>query len=193
MEYSAKVIDKIEQEMELFYGTYLGTYHEVITEGNYHIDVELFKSKVDTQEFYTLVTVGMSQYIMKDAVDGYSNIELMFCMPITWDYNKEVWPINFLKMIAKLPSTYNWTIGPFHTIDLNEVEISNKFRHVFIEFPRNFSPNETTFKINKNIVRVLQVYPIYEEELKEIHKENEEVMDKIVENTIFDKDRGSVV
>ncbi len=193
MEYKAKVIEKLVDEMELFYGNHLGTYHEIVTEGDYHIDVEVFKSKIDTEEFYTLVTVGMSQYTMKDAVDGYSNIELMFCMPITWDYNKDVWPINFLKMVAKMPSSYNWTIGPFHTIDLNGIEIANKFKHIFIEFPRNFSPSETTFEIKKNIVRVLQVYPIYEDELKEIHNENEAVMDKIVENTIFDENRGSVV
>lgn len=79
----------------------------------------------------------------------------------------------------------------FHTIDLNDIKIADKFNNVFLEFPRNFTPNETTFAIKKKIIRVLQVYPIYEDELKEIQNENEEVFEKIVEITVFDKNRKS--
>lgn len=193
MEYKAKEIAKLEKAMSKSFGEHLGVYHEIVTEDNLHIDCEVFKTNIEGEEFYTVVTLGLSKYKMEGSAPGYEHIELMFCMPISWDYNKTVWPMNLLKMIAKTPIKYNWTIGPFHTMDLNETCIVDKFSDVFIEFPRNFMPDETIFKLGKKEVRVLQVYPIFKDELEEIFKENEDVMERIVENTIFDENRESVV
>ena len=78
----------------------------------------LYDTKIGNEEFYIVATVGMSKYYMEKAAEGYKNIELMICMPKSWDYNKEVWPFNLLKFLAKFPCENNTVLGPFHTIDL---------------------------------------------------------------------------
>ena len=64
---------------------------------------------------------------------------------------------------------------------------------MFIEYPRNYFPEETVFKLGKTTIRYLQVYPIYYSEMEAIRNENEEVMEKVVRYTIFDENRKSVI
>ena len=124
---------------------------------------------------------------------GIKNIEFMICMPKTWDYTKEVWPINLLKMLAKMPIEMNCVLGPYHTVDLQRKLGNNEgLKAVFIEFPRNYLPKETVFSLGKKTITYLQVYPIYYKEMEEIIKENEKVMEDIVKYTIFDENRKCV-
>lgn len=90
MEYTDKEIRKIEKQLDKHFGENLGVYHEIVTEGKLHIDSVVYDTRIGNQEFYTVVTVGMSKYTMEEAIDNYKNVELMMCMPKTWDYTKEV-------------------------------------------------------------------------------------------------------
>lgn len=194
MEYSAKEIEKIEKQLDKHYGENLGVFHEIVTEGKLHIDCQLYSTRIGCEEFYTVATIGMSKYTMEDAPNGYRNIELMICMPKTWDYNKEVWPFNLLKLLAKMPCEMNTILGPYHTVDLQNNFCKNEgLKAIFIEFPRNYFPEETVFKLKKTTIRYLQVYPIYYDEMEAIRNENEEVMEKVVEHSIFNEFRKSVI
>lgn len=101
--------------------------------------------------------------------------------------------MNLLKLLAKMPIETNRVLGPFHTVDLQQSIGNNEaLKSVFIEFPRNYLPKETIFSLGKKTISYLQVYPLYYEEMNEIIKGNEKVMEDVVKYTIFDEDRNSV-
>ena len=194
MEYTNKEIEKLEKQLDMHYGENLGVYHEIVTEGKLHIDCMLYDTKIGNEEFYTVATIGMSKYTMETAIEGYNNIELMICMPKSWDYNKEVWPFNLLKLLAKMPCEMNAVLGPYHTVDIQSPIGKNEgLQAIFVEFPRNYLPKETIFELNKKTIRYLQIYPIYYSEMNEIMNGNEEVMEKVVNYPVFDEERNPVI
>lgn len=193
MGYTSKEVENLENQLNKHYGENVGVYHEVENDSVLHIDSVIYDTRIGNNEFYTVATIGMSKYTMEEAFDNYKNIELMICMPKTWDYNKDVWPINLLNLLAKFPVKTNTVLGPYHTIDLGQsIGNNEELKAVLIEFPRNYFPNETVFSLDEKTIAYLQVYPIYYKEMEEILKGNEKVIENIVECTIFDENRNCV-
>ena len=73
MEYNEKILKKFEKELSKHYGENIVVFHEVTTDGELHIDCELFNTRIGNDEFYTLATIGMSMHTMEQAVENVMN------------------------------------------------------------------------------------------------------------------------
>lgn len=80
----------------------------------------------EEKNYYTLITMGMGAWEMKvpERAEDFARAELMMYMPADWDLNPQnpasLWPVSWLKILARLPIQKNDWLGEGHTASRGE-------------------------------------------------------------------------
>ena len=120
--YTEDELDEYEKFIEENFGRYDGVIHEIVSP-DIHLDI-IVVPPTDKHNFYKLITMGMGAYNMKipKELKSYklNRAELIIYLPPTWDINSSVnenyWPIEYLKILARMPIYQNTWLGYGHTI-----------------------------------------------------------------------------
>jgi len=121
------LIEAIQQHIEKHLGPTEQVIHEVVSPF-VHIDVHVVRP-APSRPYSTLVTSGMSERPMKTPPDkpAPSRVELVMCLPADWNFEEltksnapGAWPLNVLKMTARLPHALETWLGEGHTIPNDE-------------------------------------------------------------------------
>jgi hypothetical protein len=163
---------------------YIGTgneegvvFHELISD-IVHIDVHIVPPSQE-RDYYTLVTSGMSDRPMNtpDVAADLRYAELVICLPPTWDLTEQgmkndanFWPVGTLKMLARLPHTYDTWLAIGHTVpngDPPEPYAPNtKLCCALICNPVLFEDGFTELRVRDGkTINFYSFLPIYEEEM----------------------------
>jgi hypothetical protein len=101
-------------------------FHELISD-LVHIDIHIV-APTPQRNWYTLVTSGMSDRPMTipddPELEQFKHAELLICLPTDWPMTQEewkqdesgFWPIQWLKMMARMPHEYDTWLGVGHTV-----------------------------------------------------------------------------
>jgi Suppressor of fused protein (SUFU) len=127
------------------------------------------------RNFYTCVTAGISDTPMKAPKGEEKHIELLLCLPGSWQMSQEdftenldnFWPIALLMQLSEYVVNENTWLGLDHTIPNGEALGSNtKMSGVLIGVPFAFDKNLLKLRINfTKTVCFLQIFPMYEKEI----------------------------
>lgn len=149
----------------------------------------------EDQPFYTLITVGLSDYKM-DVPDEYDMLNLEFAevlisLPDYWDiYNKAEmwqWPINLLKSIVNLAVSRGGFISWGQTID-NLVPFSKTYTEqsaVILVEPQMIDDEGLELILPDREINFYQIIPIYIEELEYKEAYGSEELINIMGNVSF--------
>lgn len=115
--------EQIDAHIAKYVGESDTVYHEIASD-LVHIDIKIVRPSTE-RNFYTLVTSGISDLPMRppEQAKGCEFAELLICLPADWpldqnDFREErnYWPIQTLKFLARFPHKYDTWIWWGHTI-----------------------------------------------------------------------------
>lgn len=119
--HEARHLEAIETHVRLHIGEIETVWHEKISD-KVHLDV-LIVPPSPQYNWYTLITSGMSDLPMQGADPEDRYAELVLCLPPTWKLSQQAfqdqrnyWPVEWLKRVARLPHEYQTWVGAGHTI-----------------------------------------------------------------------------
>ncbi len=112
----------LETYIERTYGDFPTVLHEVVS-GDLHIDIAVIPPSPERNE-YTLITMGMGAYKMNIPRSFRTHFpkyaELVWSLPADWNINSKepewIWPMLFLKVLARLPKTGHTWLCDEHTV-----------------------------------------------------------------------------
>ncbi|MBS9776288.1 MAG: suppressor of fused domain protein [Fusobacterium sp.] len=181
--YSQKDLDILEKYREKHFGEFENVFHEVVSDA-LHIDIHVSKPTKE-RDYYIIMTEGMGAYKMDVPEDlGNKRAELMFYLPSDWnlDFSDEdennYWPFRWLKILARMPLEEKTWFGNFHSIgngsgnNYEEMGFASKDKFVALLLMPfiNMQTREIEEKIveleNGEKLNILQVAPLYNEELR---------------------------
>jgi hypothetical protein len=173
------LIGEVSAHMEEHLGEVSNVYHEVISD-LVHIDVH-FIEPAEGRPWYTLFTTGMSERPMTfppQFAGMPKHAELMLRLEPSWPVHEiggestpewAYWPIRGLKQLARFPHEYETALGVGHTVpngDPPEPFASNTELCCWLLTPPMVaSPNFAEFEAAGRRIQVLQLMPIYEDEM----------------------------
>jgi len=151
-------------------------FHEIISD-LVHLDVLLIPA-ADDRPFHVLVTSGMSDLPMSvpDGLEDFQRAELLVVLPPDWPLDEErfkdhrvFWPIEWLKMLGRLPHEYETWLGYGHSVpngDPPEPIPGTEFVGVALNYI-DWLPDEfTRLEINSETgIIFYQIVPLYREEM----------------------------
>ncbi len=113
-------LEALEEHITRHLGEPTSVWHEIVSD-KIHLDV-IAVPPSKKYPWHTLVTSGMSDVPMSgpglDPDDRHA--EMLICLPATWQVvncaDRDFWPIQWLKQVARLPHDYGTWIGPGHTV-----------------------------------------------------------------------------
>lgn len=175
--YTEEQMRKYEKYIADNVGEYVEVMHEIVSE-DIHLDIIVIPP-TEEANYYKLVTMGMGSYKMnvpkelkKYAID---RAELVIYLPPTWNVKSEkeedYWPIRQLKTLARLPINNNTWLGFGHTIanDISNTPYADntKFCSMMLlnSVDKNYEPAILKIK-GLGVINLLQVLPLYEEEME---------------------------
>ena len=169
-------ISRFGKHIERCLGEYALVFHEIVSL-HAHIDVHMVPPS-KKRPFYTLVTSGMSDKPMNvpKGAEKFSYAELMLCLPPDWPMEEKnwknrrnYWPIEFLKILARMPHEYDTWLFHGHTIPNGETARcfpGTKFCCAFINRPVHVPVKFEKLKISKKkTINFYGVYFLYREEM----------------------------
>ncbi len=120
--YHPSDLRELESYIVKEYGVFPTVLHEVVS-GELHIDIAVVPPRPDCNE-YTLITMGMGAYKMRIPRSFRSHFpkfaELVLSLPPDWDMTSKspewIWPILFLKTLARLPKNDHTWLSDEHTV-----------------------------------------------------------------------------
>src|SRR5580704_12236807 len=116
-------LEAIVSHVEKHIGKPATVLHELVSD-LVHVDIHVV-APTPKRNYYTLVTSGMSDRPMTvpDEFQKYRFAEVMICLPSDWPMEQEhwkdqrnYWPIELLKVLARFPHMYSTWLGPGHTV-----------------------------------------------------------------------------
>lgn len=161
--------DVFESYVKKNIGNFDGVIHEIVSP-DIHIDI-IIVPPTDKKNFYTLITMGMGAYSMKmpQRYSKYRSMELAIRLPKYWDVKSDneewYWPIQLLKILARIPISQKTWLGYGHTIDLGKpCAINANFSAVILDFL--FEDDILPLSLSKGKkVLIYNVIPLYKEEI----------------------------
>ncbi len=123
VEYDAQAAEQIQAHIERHIGQTSTVYHELIS-NLVHIDIHIIEP-TEEQNFYTLVTSGMSDQPMNapQEFEQFKYAELLLCLPPAWplsqqdfEHEENYWPVRWLKILARMPHEHDTWLWLTHTI-----------------------------------------------------------------------------
>lgn len=120
--YHPSDLRELEAYIEKEYGEFPTVLHEIV-HGDLHIDIAVIPPRPECNE-YTLVTMGMGAYKMKVPRSFRTHFpkyaELVLSLPADWNMEskdpKWIWPMLFLKVLARLPKNDHTWLSDEHTV-----------------------------------------------------------------------------
>ena len=179
-----KAIEAIGKHIERHIGPVENVFHELISD-LVHVDIHIV-SPTPERNWYTLVTSGMSDRPMTVPVEDFEDpadaeqlkyAELLICLPPDWPMGQEAWqedesgfwPVQWLKMMARMPHEYETWIGEGHTIpngDPPEPLGEGTELCCILVGPPALAPDEfRQLKLKKKTINFYALYPLYREEM----------------------------
>mgnify|MGYP003096286790 FL=1 len=195
--YSEEALDRYEAFISEQFGEYEQVFHEIVSP-DIHLDI-IIVPPTEKNNYYKLITMGMGAYGMNvpDNLREYEleRAELVLYLPPTWNIKSEkeedYWPIQQLKIIARLPIEYNSWVGSGHTIsgsEENEPYAENTgFCSIMLINALNSDFGELDLRIEGvGKINFYQLFPLYQEELeyKKEHGANE-LLEKFSDDDIM--------
>lgn len=124
--YTEKQRNQFEQYVDRQFGSYTEVFHEIVSP-DIHLDILIIPPS-DAQPFYQLVTMGMGAYKMEIPEqlqrDELERAELVLRLPASWDIKSkkqaDIWPIEMLQTIGRIPIQSSTWIGYGHTFSADE-------------------------------------------------------------------------
>jgi Suppressor of fused protein (SUFU) len=203
-----RTIEKITEHIEQFAGTPENVFHELISD-LVHVDVHVVEPR-KKRDYYTLVTSGMSDRPMaapKDHPDK-KYAELLICLPADWKMSEKAlekdrwsWPIDWLKLLARLPHEYDTWLWEHHTVpngDPAEPFADNTdLCCAYLLRPALFPKEFFKLKVSRGkTVHFFCLVPLYEDEMKfKLKVGSDELVDRLDDagvTELLDIDRPSV-
>ena len=184
-------MDKYEKFIGEYFGTTFNVLHEIVSP-DIHLDILVF-SPTKERNYYTLITMGMSGYKMNVPKElenkDMDRAELIMFLPPDWNINskdeKDYWPINQMKRIARLPIYAKTWLGLGHTTanDENNTPFSDNTQLSSIILLSIFNKKLDLNGIGK--INFYTLVPLYEEELNYKFKNGfEKLMNLFVNNNM---------
>jgi hypothetical protein len=192
--------DAVIAHMEKFFGKVANVYHEVISD-KVHIDVHIINPTPE-RNYYTLFTTGMSYLPMQapEEYADYTRAELMVHLPAGWDLrsheDKDFWPINWLKFLARFPHKYDTWLFFGHTVPTTEnadpFAPGTEMGCMMLSDTRLLTDEQKdefmeTLEFNGDHIYIFTLLPLHKKEM-EFKLENgaSELLDKLTEAGVTD-------
>jgi hypothetical protein len=168
---------RIEAHLRTYVGDPWMVFHELVSD-LVHIDVHIVQPTTE-RPFFTLVTSGMSARPMHvpEGLEHLRYAEVLLCLPADWklqehdlEQEENYWPIRWLKIIARLPHTYETWLCEGHTIpngDPPEPFAANtELCGIILASPVLFDEACINLPIHDGkTIRFLSLLPLYREEM----------------------------
>ena len=167
----------IEAHIEAHIGPPNMVYHEIVSD-LVHLDVHVVEPTPE-RPFRTLVTSGMSDLPMAlpPGVDISPRAELLLCLPPEWSLDadsladeRRYWPIRWLKILARLPHTYNTWLAPSHTVPNGEPPTpfapDTRLCAMLVSSPMLFGEGVHHLRVGEDTsISFYSAVPLYKEEM----------------------------
>lgn len=159
---------------KFFLNSEIKVFHELESR-DFHLDVYIIKPIADRNMNYTiLMTNGMSSVpLTTPQEDCAKYIELCMLLPPGWfsksdDWNKleKIWPVGYLKNIARCLAKNNTWSGFGHTIKAPEPMIGSMYVSSMLIKSKTLPHDFQKINCGNNTIEVFTLFPLYLEELK---------------------------
>lgn len=173
--YGEAELNALEQFIEARFGAFPNVFHEIVSP-DIHVDIAIVEP-TNERNYYTLITMGMGARRMRvpKALPrrDLARAELVVCLPPDWKINDPseawYWPLQWLKILARLPAAENTWLGGGHTIANGGPFAGNTaLCGVLLANPALFFPAGEASACalpNGEKVNFYQMIPLYEEEM----------------------------
>lgn len=173
--YSHEDLMIVEDHIAQNFGNFDMAFHEIESE-IIRLDI-IVSPPTPEKDHYVLTTIGMGAKIMEhmpsDLIElGYGRLELMIALPPDWNIQSEEerwsWPIQWLKILGRLPFVQEAWLGKGHTIPSRGGAYAENTELECLMLIPPFEYGEDSYEVelsNGEVVHFLQVIPIYREEV----------------------------
>lgn len=176
-----ELIDALADHVEKHIAPIEYVMHEILSD-LVHVDVHCLKTSEELPA-RILVTSGMAERPMT-LPEGYPfppYLELCIALPPDWRLSAEegeseeeaerwYWPIRWLKILARLPHEYETFLGEGHTVPHGDppepYSDDSPFVCVMLVQPYFLEPEHAEFRAGTREVQILQVAPLFPEEVE---------------------------
>lgn len=176
---TSRQMQAVERHATKHAGPFKTVLHEIFSEG-IHLDV-LPIAPTRKNPFHTFVTMGMSAVPMTTPAgyDAPRRAELCVVLPPEWKTDERsmdlrsgewYWPIQGLKHLGRLPSSYDTFLDFGHTVPNGDPPeaFNAKCRFVcwMVVPPLSFKPGFSVLKAGGFTARFMQIIPLFREEME---------------------------
>lgn len=166
--YSTDQIECIEEHIEKNFGK-IDKFMRDNSDDDMQVDIYIISPTIE-KPYYTLVTVGMGAYKMSVPEGFYERIELVICLPASWEIENDkmecFWPFHLLGLLSRLPMEDNAWLGWGHTVNYNVSFAPDTDFCGIILFEPPYENDVLCFKNSSiNKIKFYQVYPLYDIEI----------------------------
>jgi len=172
--YSEDELDTLEQHISEHFGAIQQVICETVS-SDIHVDLAVIEP-TEERDYYTICTMGMGAHRMNVPYEmrghGLDRAELFMTLPKNWKMDredeKEMWPLRWLKTLARLPIKDNTWLGFGHTIPngkpfADTTELSGAILTGAVGFGEE--AGECTLP-DGDCVTFYRVIPLYDDEMK---------------------------
>ena len=197
-----KTIEAIVKHIERHIGPPDNVFHELISD-LVHLDIHIVPPTPE-RNWYTLVTSGMSDKPMTVPAEDFENpadaeqlkyAELLLCLPPDWPMGQGewqedesgFWPVQWLKMMARMPHEYDTWLGWGHTVPNGDppepLAEGTDLCCMMVMPPVLVDEKFYQLRIGKKkLINFYALYPLYKEEMEyKLKKGAEGIIEKFSE------------
>lgn len=179
--YTEDEIEQYEKYITEQFGEFEEVLHEIVSP-DIHLDI-IVVPPTEKNNYYKLITMGMGSYKMhvplKLRKEKLERAELVIYLPPTWNIKssekEDFWPIEQLKVLARLPIQCKTWLGYGHTISSDQENTpyakNTKLCSMLLLNAVNDDFDRMSFHMKtRGNINFYQLFPIYEEELEYKYK-----------------------
>lgn len=172
--YTEEEMAILESHIEKHFGAYANVFHEIVSP-DIHVDICVIQPN-EERNYYTLVTMGMGAHRMNVPEELRENMldraELLITLPPDWqiqstDEQRWFWPLQWLKILARLPGEHDTWLGWGHTIPAGEsFDENTELCGMMLTMPYFFGEESSVCAMpDGSEVNFYQLMPLYEDEM----------------------------
>lgn len=172
--YSEREMETLENHIAENFGDFDKVLHELFSP-DIHVDIAVITPN-DKHNYYILSTMGMGAHSMNIPEeleeDGLDRAELVIYLPPDWKIdsqeNEWYWPVQLLKMLARLPIENDSWLGWGHSVDFKDPFAENtELCSCALMYPEGVPDSADVCVLpNGSKVNFYQVLPLYIEEMQ---------------------------
>lgn len=173
--YTEEEMEAVEAHIEAHFGAYPNVFHEIVSP-DIHVDICVIPPS-EERNHYTLVTLGMGAHRMNVPEELRENkldrAELVITLPPDWELQNTseqrwFWPLQWLKILARLPGEHDTWLGWGHTIPAGEpFDEHTALSGMMLTMPYFFGQESAACVLpDESEVNFYQLLPLYEDEME---------------------------